>query len=989
VNLTALHGALSVPDSDYYGVAVAFGVATANNTVSLTGTLDNVNLALKTLTYTPPANYYGPEYVSVFVNDRAFGQNGLTHNETIPIVVDAVTDVPTLNIPHDLKVLQLLEDTNVALRGVTVSDPDFVEAADGAPTYSRDQGNEFTSTYNGSNHSAVLEIMDQRYPFVKLYNKWDKTVVRAQQGGVLRLTVACSHGSVMITTRRGLSFISTPNVTLETIRLSSVPAIYQGLDSKLTYGGVGESDNIGGDASGAPQQLWWKLLTMEGHLYDINRALGTLVYRPDQNWNSGTVQTESSRFDSTQGIELDTVQFLVENIRQSNTQNFDEVPLTYSSEKVQVRVHPKNDAPVLSMPGAILDTQILTEDTIQPAVVDTLTQYCEEDTPLSISGISIRDIDVSEDAFVKVTLTAEHGTVQVRSEDIIANASLVGLPGSVGLLYEEGSPGGIGSTEISFLTSIKIANEALEVVTFFPETNYYGDHGKVTVTVDDLGNTGLGGNKSDTQSIRIYVQPRNDMATILTPADSGGKSIFIVDESEFIRIDGAKFDYENPLEVDARVNAGNTWRSGFELWRLEEPDISSDRAKGSTTVGARVASGYEALNVHGAGSLSWDKRQVSDIQTGSGSSNPRFFTEYNGALYFQADDGVHGAELWRDMGSLQNPIDTKKQDSSAFTESGMSREHNANMFADLVPGHLGSSPAYLMVHNGYMFFGSAGIDNSWMVLPSKRDKCASFRQSTFDQKVFFAVSDSDVWNPQRVYDCPVGYHWASTEEGHRHFTSYQLETENRQWNSQGGAEAQQRIGQQLYSQKSDGEYEFATSIASASSESYEEKVYFDQCGWVGYDYGGYTRVHFRFSDSHLTSEYKHAGKPDSYRPDRDTLDMTGSLLTAQFAGIVCIAGEDTSCKGEDCRKHAAGNELWRTDGTNQGTMRIDDIFAGPTGSNPSDLISFGTWLYFAAETRADGRELWRTEGTDYSKAQLVSVHGSSTGIWPGLGNSNP
>ena len=80
-----------------------------------------------------------------------------------------------------------------------------------------------------------------------------------------------------------------------------------------------------------------------------------------------------------------------------------------------------------------------------------------------------------------------------------------------------------------------------------------------------------------------------------------------------------------------------------------------------------------------------------------------------------------------------------------------------------------------------------------------------------------------------------------------------MDTEIRQWHSEGGAEAFQRQGQQQYTQQSSNEWEMSTSVEGL--DTYEDKVYFDQCGWVGYDYGSDTRLHFRFSDSHVTGEY--------------------------------------------------------------------------------------------------------------------------------------
>ena len=41
---------------------------------------------------------------------------------------------------------------------------------------------------------------------------------------------------------------------------------------------------------------------------------------------------------------------------------------------------------------------------------------------------------------------------------------------------------------------------------------------------------------------------------------------------------------------------------------------------------------------------------VKDINP-TGSGGPNDFTAFNGALYFQADDGVHGKELWKTDGT--------------------------------------------------------------------------------------------------------------------------------------------------------------------------------------------------------------------------------------------------------------------------------------------------------------------------------------------------
>ena len=54
----------------------------------------------------------------------------------------------------------------------------------------------------------------------------------------------------------------------------------------------------------------------------------------------------------------------------------------------------------------------------------------------------------------------------------------------------------------------------------------------------------------------------------------------------------------------------------------------------------------------------------------------------------------------------------------------------------------------------------------------------------------------------------------------------------------------------------------------------------------------------------------------------------------------------------------SGEELWKTDGTNTGTVRVSDINPGEAGSNPSRLTVVGDTLFFSATDGSSGDELW-------------------------------
>jgi ELWxxDGT repeat protein len=58
-----------------------------------------------------------------------------------------------------------------------------------------------------------------------------------------------------------------------------------------------------------------------------------------------------------------------------------------------------------------------------------------------------------------------------------------------------------------------------------------------------------------------------------------------------------------------------------------------------------------------------------------------------------------------------------------------------------------------------------------------------------------------------------------------------------------------------------------------------------------------------------------------------------------------------------------GTELWRTDGTEEGTFLVRDIFPGTESSYPFDLRVVGRNAFFAATDPVHGRGFWITNGT--------------------------
>jgi hypothetical protein len=122
-------------------------------------------------------------------------------------------------------------------------------------------------------------------------------------------------------------------------------------------------------------------------------------------------------------------------------------------------------------------------------------QNTDEDVPLVFTGatqISIADSDAGS-APVQVTLTASNG--------------IITLSGTTGLSFNSGAN---GTASMNFNGTITDINNALNNMTFTPEPTNFNGSGSVTILTDDLGNTGVDGNKTDSDVVNITVDPIND-----------------------------------------------------------------------------------------------------------------------------------------------------------------------------------------------------------------------------------------------------------------------------------------------------------------------------------------------------------------------------------------------------------------------------------------------------------------------------------------------
>jgi uncharacterized repeat protein (TIGR01451 family)/MYXO-CTERM domain-containing protein len=194
-------------------------------------------------------------------------------------------------------------------------------------------------------------------------------------------------------------------------------------------------------------------------------------------------------------------------------------------ETTTVSIAP-NDAPVNSVPGA---------------------QMTAEDTALAIGGVSVSDPDAGG-AVIEVTLTATNGTITI---------------GTAGLMFLVGD--GTNDPTMRFRGTIAQINAALASLTFTPTANYNGP-ASVVIATNDLGNTGGGGPRSDTDTIPITVTSVNDAPNAVndtaTVAENSGATAILVLANDTITPDtGETLTISNvtqPLNGTVIVTGGGT-----------------------------------------------------------------------------------------------------------------------------------------------------------------------------------------------------------------------------------------------------------------------------------------------------------------------------------------------------------------------------------------------------------------------------------------------
>jgi ELWxxDGT repeat protein len=127
-------------------------------------------------------------------------------------------------------------------------------------------------------------------------------------------------------------------------------------------------------------------------------------------------------------------------------------------------------------------------------------------------------------------------------------------------------------------------------------------------------------------------------------------------------------------------------------------------------------------------------------------------------------------------------------------------------------------------------------------------------------------------------------------------------------------------------------------------------------------------VYFTWSNGPSPTAWNSTDAVELWKTD-GTAEGTVRIFDGPARGLINVNGT-LFFSGYDSQ---TGYELWKTDGTEIGTVRVADIASGSTSSSPRPLGVLGSSLLFAVPTVSNGYEIWKTNGTEEGTARVSTT----------------
>lgn len=302
---------------------------------------------------------------------------------------------------------------------------------------------------------------------------------------------------------------------------------------------------------------------------------------------------------------------------------------------------------------------------------------------------------------------------------------------------------------------------------------------------------------------------------------------------------------------------------------------------------------------------------VFDFRATTAGSDAASFAVAGGEVFFAADDGSNGRELWKSDGS----------------------EGGTELVGDLFPGTDGgfpelpnsSDPQFITVSGGRVFFSATDGDSNrelWVHDPLADPQTFQVRD----------INAGDSSEPQELTDFNGVLFFTATDGSGLGKTGREL------WRSNGTEDGTVQV----------------VDLVSGVTDSNPRKLTV------------YKNALYFFANSGVGRELvKTTGTPGNASTVRDIGPSGSSGITDgnEFLAIMGAGASQRlyfSARNDD----QGGQELWTSDGTEAGTVRVRDINPGAPGSFPTEITTVGNLIYFAATDGVAGRELWRSNGTE-------------------------